>query len=79
MWILNKEFDEIPTSLILPAERDRVLSILDVIYITLQRMGFESSFIEKAMQATFSMRLTDVLDWVHNCFILGHHVLKILH
>lgn len=45
-------------------EKERLIATLDRIYLMLQKIGFHSEDIERAMLTTKSSRLTDLLDWV---------------
>lgn len=61
------DYERIAANVGARADRERVLSRLDVVYLTLVRMGFETADVEEAMRNTLAVEMADVLDWVRQC------------
>lgn len=47
-----------------PLDKDRFVAQMDVLYRTLERLGFATTDVQDALKATMSTKLEDLLDWV---------------
>lgn len=47
-------------------DKDKTIGQLDVIYRTLQKVGFDPRDIEQSLEASISLHIEEHLDWVKN-------------